>query len=79
LLLVFLQLYQYLKNDINKITKKHLDFYYRQVLEIQSKILIPDSVYVLVNINPEAGKIKINKDELLEASNKDGVGEFFIG
>jgi hypothetical protein len=50
LLFTFLQLFTYLKNDINNITKKHLDFFYQNVLRFQPKALVPDKAHLIFEI-----------------------------
>src|ERR1700735_712273 len=37
LFLTFIQLFQFVQNDINAITGSHLDFYFTQVLELEKK------------------------------------------
>ena len=37
LFVAFLKLFKYAQDEINKITKKHLDFYYRDVLHLTEK------------------------------------------
>ncbi len=46
LYLSFLKLFKEVQNDVNKITEKHLDFYYSEILEQQQKESEPDRVHL---------------------------------
>lgn len=48
LFLSFLKLLAIAKEKYNEFTKKHLDFYYKDVLKIQNKIAQPDFVHLIV-------------------------------
>lgn len=50
LFLTFIQLFQFVQNDINALTASHLDFYYTQVLELQNKGATPDSVNLVLTL-----------------------------
>jgi hypothetical protein len=47
LLVTFLQVFRHLRTQINHLTREHLDFYYRDVLGIDTLREIPDKVHVL--------------------------------
>jgi hypothetical protein len=42
----FIKLYQKVQQKLNRFTAKHLDFYYRDVLKIQPRKLIPDRAFL---------------------------------
>src|SRR5688500_14228656 len=42
LLFTFLKLFQHLQGDLNTYTKKHLDFFYKDVLKLKAREAIPD-------------------------------------
>ncbi|MEL6135079.1 MAG: hypothetical protein AAFR59_17100, partial [Bacteroidota bacterium] len=46
LILTFIQLFQYAQLALNQFTKKHLDFYFQEVLQIQTLSPVPDQVQV---------------------------------
>ncbi len=48
LFLSFLKLLKLAKEKYNEFTKKHLDFYYKDVLKIQNKVAQPDSVHLVI-------------------------------
>ncbi|MEN0006795.1 MAG: hypothetical protein AAF798_21755, partial [Bacteroidota bacterium] len=50
LFITFLQLLEYQKVDINKLTKAHLDYYYGEILKIKTKPAQPDTVHVVFEL-----------------------------
>ncbi len=50
LLIVLTQLYSYAQNEINTITQKHLDYYYKEVLKIQPQKAISDQVQLVLGL-----------------------------
>ena len=50
LLFSFLELFKYFQGDLNKLTEKHLDFFYRQVLKIKSRPHRPDHAHLVLEI-----------------------------
>lgn len=46
LLLAFLKLYDTARIDLNQITKKHLEFFYKRVLQLKEKPAEPDRVFL---------------------------------
>lgn len=50
LLFAFIRLFSHFQNDLNQLTRKHLDFFYRQVLQIKPKALVPDKAHLIFEI-----------------------------
>ena len=50
LFIALTKLYKYAQDEINKITQKHLNYYYKEVLRIQSKKATPDQVQLVLNL-----------------------------
>ena len=50
LFLTFLRLFRHAQNSLNILTKKHLDFFYEQVLCILRKKEVPDEVFILFEL-----------------------------
>jgi len=50
LFVAFIQLFQLAQNDINAITRKHLDFYYKEALQLPKKAAIPDKVNLILEL-----------------------------
>jgi hypothetical protein len=68
LLFSFLKLFKYLQGDLNKYTKKHLDFFYKEVLCLKAKQAIPDKAHLVFEIQNQLNKYLLNKGLLI----KDG-------
>ena len=49
LILVFIELFELLKGQLNQLSKKHLDYYYKQVLQIDHRTFQSDQVYIQFN------------------------------
>ncbi len=75
----FLYLYQLVQEDLNKITEKHLNFYYKDVLNLKLKPAIPDKVHLYFKLAKHIEEHKIAKDTRFLAG-KDETGEdvFYI-
>lgn len=74
LIITFFELYALLKKDINGLNKKHLDYYFKQILNLDYKKANPDRVYLQVAISPNAQKLVIEKGEPLLVD-KPGITE----
>lgn len=68
LLVSFLELYQYLRKDINQLTGKHLDFYYKDILGLKAKEAIADKVHIVATLNPSFDQYVLKKGEELLAT-----------
>jgi hypothetical protein len=68
LYITFLRLYDYLRVQINQVTQKHLDFYYRDILHMRPHRESPDQVHVL--FEPD-----LNTHELLLAAGEELLAE----
>jgi len=73
LFLAFLKLFKYAQNDLNKITKKHIDFYYRDVLQLQEREAVADQVFVVFELAKHVSTFLIKKGTKLKAG-KDATG-----
>jgi hypothetical protein len=43
----FLKLFKYAQNDLNKITKNHIDFFYRDVLQLEERKAVSDQAFII--------------------------------
>lgn len=73
LFICFLRLLDYSKTRLNGLTQKHLDFYYKQVLQLKKKKEQADSVYVLFELAKNASKQLIEEGTILDGG-KDENG-----
>ncbi len=74
LLLAFLKLYQYLQNDLNQLTEKHLDFFYKDILGLKTKTATADNVIVIFELAKSLKSHKLPIGTLLDAG-KDKNGK----
>ena len=78
LFLSFLKLYQEAQKELNGFTKKHLDFYYKEVLQLQPKIAQPDFVHLCIEPNKNVAPFLISKNTLfLAGKNPDGKSRYY--
>lgn len=64
----FLKLLEYPQTDMNALSAKHLDFYYRDVLQLKPKAAIPDSVHAVFELARNFFDYEVEKGTYL----KDG-------
>jgi hypothetical protein len=73
LFIAFLKIFKHAQDEINKITKKHLDFYYRDVLHLFEKPAVPDQVYLIFELAKHTSSFLLKKDSQFKAG-KDEPG-----
>ena len=61
LFVCFLSLMEFSQKRLNGLTKKHLDFYYKKVLNLSNKPAIPDKVHVLFELAKNASELQVKK------------------
>ena len=74
LYLTFLKLLRYPQQQFKDLTKRHLDFYYRQVLQLKEKAAQPDRTHVVFNLAPNRTEYLLTAGTELSAGN-DESGE----
>jgi len=74
LFITFLKLFKYAQDHLNTLTKKHLDFYYQEVLKLSKKPAIPDKAHIIFNLLKNVKSHRINEGTLLKAG-KDKKGQ----
>lgn len=70
----FLYLLEIPRSSFNKLTKRHLDYYYQNVLQIKRKASVPDQVHVVFELAKNMANALINKTNLLDGG-KDTLGK----
>ncbi len=73
LYLVFLRLLEHSKLHFNELSKKHLEFYYRRVLQMSEKSFKADKVHILFELAKRVDNQHLPKNTLLSAG-KDAKG-----
>jgi hypothetical protein len=77
LFICFIELFQLAQNEINTLTQKHLDFYYRDVLQLKERPANPDSVYLIYELAKGFDDYTLEKGTPLTAG-KDLTGKELI-
>ena len=73
LFLSFLELYKRPQEVINRITGRHLDFYYKDVLRLTKKAPVPDKAHILLELKKNVPPVEISPGNLFSAG-KDATG-----
>ena len=73
LFIAFLQLFRLAQEQMNGITERMLDFYYRDVLHLEAKPSIPDKVHIVFELAKDIAEYDVAKDTALKAG-KDASG-----
>ncbi len=79
LFLAFLKLFRYPQSDINTITQRHLDFYYKEVLRLLPKPAEPDKAHILVELSKVAEDHALPAGELVKAGKDSEGNEILYG
>ncbi len=74
LFLAFLRLFRFAQNDINTITHRHLDFYYKEVLQLKQKAALPNSAHIIAELAKPVDDHILADDTLFKAG-KDSEGK----
>jgi hypothetical protein len=74
LLLTFYQLFQHAQDLINETTKKHIDFYYKDVLRLVEKAQVPDHMHLVFEPAKNVDGHLIEEGTLFKAG-KDDTGK----
>ena len=77
LLLAFLKLFSYAQEELNSLTRRHLEFYYKEVLRLQEKPENPDSVHIVVELAKHVDEYMLKAGTELKAG-KDATGKELI-
>ncbi len=71
LLRSFLELYKQPQNLINQFTGKHLDFFYKDILQIQPRQAVVDKAHLLLKMKKNAKPVAINRSHAFSAGKDD--------
>ncbi|HYQ56738.1 MAG TPA: baseplate J/gp47 family protein [Draconibacterium sp.] len=77
LFVTFIKLLEHTKQRFNKLTKRHLDFYFIEVLKIEKQAPKPDNVHVVFELAKNAVAEKIANETQLDGG-KDAAGKKLI-
>jgi hypothetical protein len=74
LFICFVWLLEFSKKRFNRLTKRHLDFYYREILKIEKLPATPDKVHILFELAKKVTEEKIDEGTELDGG-KDANGQ----
>ncbi len=78
LFLSFLRLMEYARDEANTITGRHLDLYYREILQLKEKPALPAQAHLIVELAKQAVSHQLKTGELFKAGKDDlGTEAFF--
>ena len=77
LFICFLKLLDNSKNHFNKLTQRHLDFYYHELLKIEKRLPVPDQVHVIFELAKNILQEKLDQNAALDAG-KDLLGNKLV-
>ena len=66
LYITFLHLFKKAQNQLNLFTGKHLDFYYKDILQLKTKEAIPDSVHLVMELQKGINQHLIKQGSLFK-------------
>lgn len=69
----FLYIFRIAQDDINTITKRHLDFYYREVLQLEENPAVPDQAAVIFHLAKNVNSYLVKEGTQLKGG-KDDTG-----
>lgn len=78
LFIAFLKLFQLAQQQMNGLTGRLLDYYYKEVLALTPKEALPDKVHVVFELAKNVMQFDLEKDTLLKAGKDDaGVDQMY--
>ncbi len=78
LFLTYLRLFEYARAETNTLTGRHLDFYYREILQLKEKSAEPGHAHLLVELAKHADPHQLKTGELFKAGKDDlNIDAFF--
>lgn len=78
LFLTFLALFKIAQNHLNTLTKRHLDFYYQEVLQIHLRPAQPDKVHLVFQLAKGFQEAQLNADTFLKAGKDEAGANLFF-
>lgn len=74
LFLTFIRLYRFAQQELNRFTQRHLNLYYRDILQLKPRTAEPDHAHLLVTLQKNTPQHLLAKNTLFKAG-KDANGQ----
>lgn len=71
LIITFLKLYEYTQRDLNTFSKKHLEFYYQDILAQKRQGVIAKNMFVHIQIDENIESLAVDQGKYLVAGQKE--------
>ncbi|MBI3135491.1 MAG: baseplate J/gp47 family protein [Bacteroidetes bacterium] len=79
LMLAFFKLFEHPQEFLNQITKRHLDFYYKEVLQLVEKNAVPDQAHLVFEAAKNIEAHLIEKGTIFKAGKDDTGKDILFG
>ncbi len=74
----FLKLFELVQEDLNNLTKEHLEFYYKEILHLKEREAIPDEAHLIIELAKNIASYKIDADtEFLDGKDAKKTDRIF--
>lgn len=74
LYITFIKLFRHAQDELNRFTQRHLDFYYKDTLQLINKPAEPDSAHLVFELQKPIDKHLLTKGSLFKGG-KDSIGK----
>jgi Baseplate J-like protein len=79
LFLAFLQMFRHLQDQMNTLTAAHLDYFYRDILQLQQRAEIPDHAHLVFQLARGVHQYQLDKGTILRGGKTaDGRDKFYV-
>ncbi|MBK9983958.1 MAG: baseplate J/gp47 family protein [Saprospiraceae bacterium] len=78
IIFAFIKLFQHLQEDLNKQTRRHLDFFYKEVLKLKPVEATPDKVNLVFEIQKQLDQYLLKKGLLLKDGKDNNKAEVYF-
>jgi hypothetical protein len=79
LFLAFLKLFRHAQDSLNTLTQRHLDFYFKEVLQLLPQAAQPSHAHILVELAKQTSAWSLAKGEALRAGKDSSGAEILFG
>nr|WP_321236377.1 hypothetical protein [uncultured Psychroserpens sp.] len=78
LFVIFLRLFKFYQNDINSLTEKQVEYYYKEILSFTPRDIEPDKVHLVFELAKNHDSFKLPKETLLSAGKDENNNSIYF-
>lgn len=78
LFIAFLRLYQLIRKDLNGLSKKHLDFFYKKVLLFEKREELPDQIHLVAKLARQVEQHHLLQQSVQVSAGEDSQGNSLV-